>query len=130
VKGNPRVRRLAVSATILVVLLVLLAASSGRERGAEVVVPPVPQAPASVVTARLPEDGPTVRAREGTVVRLVVEHDTIDEVRIDDLGLRAPVDRDLPAVLEFPADVAGRHEVVLRDAGRRVGTVVVQAGGV
>jgi hypothetical protein len=58
-------------------------------------------------------------------VELEVMSDQADEVQIDDLGVAAPVQPDLPAELRFVADEAGRFPVTLRDSGKRLGTLEV-----
>jgi hypothetical protein len=83
---------------------------------------------AGVVEARLPARR-SVRARVGDVVQIDV-HATADDVaEVTSLGVSEPVGPGIPAQLVFDADQAGRFAVTLRDAGRRIGTVVVWAPG-
>jgi hypothetical protein len=84
---------------------------------------PPPAAP--TVRGTLPADG-TIEASVGDIVDLTVTADHPDEVQIFHLGLEAPVDTDLPGVLEFVADEPGRFAVTLRYSGERVGALVVR----
>jgi hypothetical protein len=121
-------RRVLFAAAILLALAALLSSLSPRERRA--VAPSRTQQEAAAerrartVSGRLPADK-VVRAREGNVVELEVMSEQADEVRIDDLGVSAPVQPDLPAELRFVADEAGRFPVTLRDSGERLGTLEV-----
>ena len=121
-------RRVLFAAAILLALAALLSSLSPRAQRA--VTPSRPQQgavaerPARTVSGRLPADK-VVRAREGSVVELEVTNPQADEVRIDDLGVSAPVEPDLPADLRFVADEAGRFPVTLRDSGERLGTLEV-----
>ena len=126
--GGLSPRRVLFAAAILLALAALLSSLSPRERRA--VAPSRTQQeaaverPARTVSGRLPADK-VVRAREGNVVELEVMSQQADEVRIDDLGVSAPVQPDLPAELRFVADEAGRFPVTLRDSGERLGTLEV-----
>ena len=91
-------------------------------------VEPAPLPAADVVVGRLPAPRP-VRARVGDVVRIEVAHDAADEVLVPALGLSEPVDRGIAAHLVFDADRAGRFPVVLRDAGKRLGTIDIRQAG-
>lgn len=81
--------------------------------------------PARTVTGRLPAKRP-VTATVGDVVRLSVSVTAADEAQIEPLAVQAPADPGVPAELEFVAATPGRFPVVLRDSGRRVGTLVVR----
>jgi hypothetical protein len=123
------------SILLFVALLLLIAALASviAPRGGNVVgrsttQPPQLAAPppaARTVTGQLPADR-TVEATVGDIVELTVTADHPDEVQIFDLGLQAPVDADLPGVLQFVADEPGRFAVTLRDSGQRVGVLVVR----
>jgi hypothetical protein len=121
-------RRVLFAAAILLALAALLSSLSPRERRA--VAPSRTQQeaeaerPARTVSGRLPADK-VVRVREGNVVELEVMSRQADEVRIDELGVSAPVQPDLPAELRFVADEAGRFPVTLRNSGERLGTLEV-----
>ena len=121
-------RRVLVAAAVLLALAALLSSLSPRTQRAVAPSRPQPDAgagrPARTVSGRLPADK-VVRAREGSVVELQVTNPQADEVRIDDLGVSAPVQPDLPADLRFVADEAGRVPVTLRDSGQRLGTLEV-----
>jgi hypothetical protein len=123
------------SILLFVALLLLIAALAsviapreGNVVGRSTTQPPqlAPPPPAArTVTGQLPADG-TVEATVGDVVDLTVTADHPDEVQIFDLGLQAPVDADLPGVLQFVADQPGRFAVTLRYSGERVGVLVVR----
>jgi hypothetical protein len=123
------------SILLFVALLLLIAALAsviapreGNVVGRSTTQPPqlAPPPPAArTVTGQLPADG-TVEATVGDVVDLTVTADHPDEVQIFDLGLQAPVDADLPGVLQFVADEPGRFAVTLRYSGERVGVLVVR----
>jgi hypothetical protein len=83
-----------------------------------------PSPAAGTIKGTLPADG-TIDATVGDIVELTVTADHPDVVQIFGLGLRAPVDRDLPGVLQFVADQPGRFAVTLRYSGERVGVLVV-----
>jgi len=126
--GGLSPRRVLFAAAILLALAALLSSLSPREQRA--VTPTRSQQDAAAerlartVSGRLPADK-VVRAREGSVVELEVMSPQADEVQIDDLGVSAPVQPDLPAELRFVADEAGRFPVTLRDSGERLGTLEV-----
>ena len=126
--GSLSPRRVLFAAAILLALAALLSSLSPREQRA--VSPSRPQQDAAAgqrartVSGRLPADK-VVRAREGNVVNLEVMSRQADEVEVDDLGVSAPVQPDLPAQLHFVAEEAGRFPVTLRDSGERVGTLEV-----
>ena len=126
--GSLSPRRVLFAAAVLLALAALLSSLSPRERRAVAPSPSQPdvraERPARTVSGRLPADK-VVRAREGSVVELEVMSDQADEVQIDDLGVAAPVQPDLPAELRFVADEAGRFPVTLRDSGKRLGTLEV-----
>jgi hypothetical protein len=119
---------------VAVLLLIAALASVIAPREGNVAGPSATQTPhaasappptARTVTGRLPADG-TVEATEGDIVDLTVTADHPDEVQIFDLGLQAPVDADLPGVLQFVADEPGRFAVTLSYSGERVGVLVVR----
>jgi hypothetical protein len=68
-----------------------------------------------------------VVVREGELVRLTVRANEIDNVSVMDKIL--PVEGDSPAVFELLADPPGSYAITLLESGRRVGTLVVRAGG-
>ncbi|MCW3048403.1 MAG: hypothetical protein JWO74_2687 [Solirubrobacterales bacterium] len=123
------------SILLFVALLLLIAALAsviaprdGNMVGPSTTQPPqlaAPTGPARTVTGQLPADG-TVEATVGDIVQLTVIADHPDVVQIFDLGVQAPVDFDLPGVLEFVADEPGRFAVTLRYSGARVGVLVVR----
>lgn len=88
----------------------------------------VGSSPANVVEAALPPKR-EVRAEIGDVVTVRVRGEATDEVEIVELGVREPVEPDLPAELTFVADRTGRFAITLRDAGDRVGTVLIRPAG-
>jgi hypothetical protein len=70
-----------------------------------------------------------VRAKVGDVVQIDVRATTDDVAEVTALGVSEPVGPGIPARLVFDADQAGHFAVTLRDAGRRIGTIVVRAAG-
>jgi hypothetical protein len=120
---------LFVAALLLIAALAsVIAPRDGNVAGPSTTQPPQLAAPppaAPTITGTLPADG-SIEATLGDVVDLTVTADHPDEVQIFDLGLRAPVDTDLPGVLEFVADQPGRFAVTLRYSGERVGVLVVR----
>lgn len=122
-------RRLLVFALVFLLFTTLVSAIApvpDDERATKP--PPVRNPPPAVeATGELPADE-TVRARVGDVVVLRVQAPAADVVRIDALGLDADTSPELPARLEFVAAQEGRFPVVLEQAGRRVGTLVVTGG--
>jgi hypothetical protein len=93
---------------------------------------PTPRAPAAAPKAvRATLSGASdraarsVTARLGDQVQLVVTAPDIDAVALGDLDT-APVEPGLPARFDLLADERGRFPVVLLNAGRRVGTLVVR----
>jgi len=127
-------RRFLIFAALLIVLSTVVSAvgTEQRRRSADRRAPTtLPAAPpatsvAPVVAARMPRKGP-VRARVGDVVRLTVRSRVSDTVVLPALAIEGPVDRGVPARLVFVAQQAGRFAVVLRDAGKPVGMLVVRA---
>jgi hypothetical protein len=120
---------------VAALLLIAALASVIAPRQRTVVGPPTttqppqlsaPSPAARTITGSLPADG-TIDATVGDIVQLTVTADHPDEAQIFDLGLHAPVDFDLPGVLEFVADQAGRFAVTLRYSGERVGVLVVRS---
>jgi hypothetical protein len=120
---------LFVAALLLIAALAsVIAPREGNLAGPTTPQPPqlaAPPSAAPTVTGILPADG-TIEATVGDVVDLTVTADHPDVVQIFDLGLQAPVDADLPGVLEFAADQQGRFAVTLRYSGERVGVLVVR----
>jgi hypothetical protein len=124
------------SILLFVALLLLIAALASviAPRGNNVPGPSATQTPhvgagpppaARTVTGQLPADG-TVEATVGDIVELTITADHPDQAQIFDLGLRVPVDADLPGRLQFVADQPGRFAVTLRYSGQRVGVLVVR----
>jgi hypothetical protein len=124
------------SILLFVALLLLIAALASviAPRESKVAGPSATQTPhvaaapppsARTVTGHLPADR-TIDATVGDIVELIVTADHPDQVQIFDLGLRAPVEADLPGMLQFVADEPGRFAVTLRYSGRRVGVLVVR----
>jgi FtsP/CotA-like multicopper oxidase with cupredoxin domain len=124
------------SILLFVAALLLIAALASviapRQRtvvGPSTTQPPQLAAPspaARTITGSLPADA-RIDATVGDIVQLTVTADHPDEAQIFDLGLDAPVDFDLPGVLEFVADQPGRFAVTLRYSGERVGVLVVRS---
>jgi hypothetical protein len=123
-------RRVILFVVSLVVLAAIVSAIAPRGNDATDTAPVVPgegpAAPAApVVDASMPRKAP-VAARVGDVVQLRVANDAADVVQIPALGLEEPVEEGLDATLVFDADRAGRFPVVLRESGRRIGTLAVK----
>jgi hypothetical protein len=126
-------RRLMLFVVLLLVIGAMASATVPRERRAPAEPSPLPApaqlAPAAgVVQARLPAKR-SVRATVGDVLRIDVRSGTDDVAEVPALGVSEPVGPGIPAELVFDADHPGRFPVTLRDAGRRIGTVVVRAAG-
>ncbi len=115
---------------VLVVVAAVVSAIAPRERDVTDRAPVVSEAPAApaapVVSASLPRTA-EVRARVGDVVQLRVRNDAADVVQLPALGLEEPVEAGLDARLVFDADREGTFAVVLRETGKRVGTVTIAA---
>jgi hypothetical protein len=125
-------RRLLLFVVLLLVIGAMASATVPRERRAPAQ-PPLPATPqrepaAGGVEAKLPATR-SVRATVGDIVRLDVRANADDVAEVASLGVSEPVGPGIPAQLVFDADHAGRFAVTLRDAGRRIGTVVVRAAG-
>jgi hypothetical protein len=125
-------RRILLFVVLLLVIGAMASATVPREHQAPVQ-PPLPTTPevepaAGVVEAKLPARR-SVRAKVGEVVRIDVPATAEDVAEVASLGVAEPVGPDIPAQLVFDADQPGRFPVTLRDAGRRIGTVVVRAAG-
>jgi hypothetical protein len=125
-------RRLLLFVVLLLVIGAVASATVPRERRAPAP-PPSPSLPqaepaAGVVRAQLPAKR-SVRAKVGDIVRIDVRSARDDTAEVLSLGVSEPVGPDIPAELVFDADHAGRFPVTLRDAGRRIGMVVVNAAG-
>lgn len=120
-------RRAMLVAAGFLLALAFVSALTPRQEAERAVKPPagaaVPVPPAESEGV-LPRDG-TVNARVGEVVRIEVRADVTDDAEIEDLGIRAPVEPDLPAQLEFVADRAGEFPVTLRAEGDKLGVVRV-----
>ena len=84
--------------------------------------------PAPTVRGRMPARRP-LTAAVGDVVDLSVSMTEADEAQIEPLAVQAPGEPAMPAQLQFVAASPGRFAVVLRDSGRRVGTLVVRRAG-
>jgi hypothetical protein len=125
-------RRLLLFVVLLLVIGAVASATVPRERRAPAQ-PPLPATPqrtpaAGVVEAKLPAKR-SVRAEVGDVVQIDVRARADDVAEVASLGVSEPVGPGIPAQLVFDADQPGRFAVTLRDAGRRIGTVVVRAAG-
>jgi hypothetical protein len=68
-----------------------------------------------------------VRARAGDTIRLAVRGDTLDTVELKGLDEIDPLTPEAPARFEFLAESPGEHPIVLLDADRRVGLLVIGA---
>jgi hypothetical protein len=124
-------RRILLFVVLLLLIGAIASATVPREQRAPVQPPPAtpqPESPAGVVEAKLPAKR-SVRATVGDVVRLDVRATADDVAEVASLGVSEPVGPEIPAQLVFDADQPGRFSVTLRDAGRRIGTVVVRAAG-
>jgi hypothetical protein len=125
-------RRLLLFVVLLLVIGAMASATVPRERREpqQAPLPPTPQVEpaAGAVEAKLPAKR-SVRATVGDVVRIDVRAKADDTAEVDALGVSEPVGPGIAAQLVFDADQAGRFAVTLRDAGRRIGTVVVRAAG-
>lgn len=124
-------RRLAWTASLLILVVVVAASFSAREaQRTQAVAPPAgaqQSAPAPVAEGRLPADK-VVRARVGDVVSVQVTSAQPDTATVDALGVSAPTSSDVPGTLEFVASSPGRYPVALEDSGTSAGTIVVSAG--
>jgi hypothetical protein len=125
-------RRIVLFVVLLLVIGAIASATVPREQRAPVQ-PPPPATPqlepaAGVVEAKMPAKR-SVRAKVGDVVRIDVRATADDVAEVASLGVSEPVGPEIPAQLVFDADQPGRFSVTLRDAGRRIGTVVVRAAG-
>jgi hypothetical protein len=125
-------RRLLLFVVLLIVVGAIADATVPRERPAPAPAPqPTPaelQPSAGVVRARLPARH-SVRATVGDVVQIDVRAGTDDVAQVASLGVSEPVGPGIPAQLVFDADHAGRFAVMLRDARRRIGTLVIRPAG-
>ncbi len=125
-------RRLLLFLVLLVVIGAVASAIAPRDQR----LPPPPPEPApaqlapaaGAVEAKLPSKR-SVRAKVGDVVRIDVRAKTDDVAEVASLGISEPVGPGIAAQLVFDADQAGHFPVTLRDAGRRIGTIVVRASG-
>jgi hypothetical protein len=68
-----------------------------------------------------------ILARVGDQVSITVRAQHIDTVGLGDLDSE-PVEPGLPAHFDLLADTAGSYPLVLLQAGRRIGTLVVRQG--
>jgi hypothetical protein len=126
-------RRILLFVVLLLLIGAMASATVPRDEQRAPVQPPLPATPqleatAGVVEAKLPAKR-SVRAKVGDVVRIDVRATADDVAEVASLGVSEPVGPGIPAQLVFDADHAGRFAVTLRDAGRRIGTVVVRAAG-
>jgi FtsP/CotA-like multicopper oxidase with cupredoxin domain len=123
------VRRITLAACALFLVVVVAASFADREtKRTQAEAPPTTIAtgpPAPVVRGRLPDDK-TVTARVGDAVAIEVRTEEPDDASIPKLGVEAPTSSDVPGVLEFVASQAGRYPVVLINADKPIGTVVVE----
>jgi hypothetical protein len=141
-------RRLLVLVAVLMGLTALAAslappppAQRGRSPSAPSATPtPHPAATPAPAAGTAPEPGATVRARisasrsavprdvraaEGDLVDLVVSGDVVDTVEIPGQAVLEPIDPDSPALVQLYADTPGRFPILLLDANRRIGTLLV-----
>src|SRR5690348_8831325 len=126
-------RRLLLFVVLLLVIGAMASATVPRDLRGPAAPPPLPATPQlepapGTVTGRLPAKH-SVRAKVGDVVQIDVRASTDDVAEVPSLGVSEPVGPGIAAQLVFDADQAGRFPVTLRDAGRRIGTVVVRAAG-
>jgi hypothetical protein len=126
-------RRLMLFVVLLLLIGAMASATVPRERRAPVERAPLPPPPqlepaAGVVQGRMPAKR-SVRANVGDVVRIDVRAGADDVAQVLSLGVSEPVGPGIPGQLVFDADHPGRFPVTLRDAGRRIGTVVVRPAG-
>ena len=125
-------RRLLLFVLLLLVIGAIASATVPRERR-EPQQSPLPATPqvepaAGAVEAKLPAKR-SVRAKVGDVVQIDVRATADDVAEVTSLGVSEPVGPGIPAQLVFDADQPGHFAVTLRDARRRIGTVVVRAAG-
>jgi len=76
----------------------------------------------TIITAENPT---RVTVREGQQVELTVRGSEVDSVMV--LDEIEPIEEESPAVFEILADEPGEYPIVLLDADRQVGTLVVRA---
>lgn len=119
--------RLGVYVVLLLLAVVLLSSSPSEEEAVPGAVKTPGTRVAERVTAELPA-GEAVRVPAGAIVGLRVRADEADEAEIIDLGISWPVGGGIEGTTEFVAARPGRYPVTLRDAGERVGTLVVTGG--
>jgi plastocyanin len=129
-------RRLLILVSALLGLALVAAALAPQQRPAPVPAAPAPQAaegapPAGRELALTIRDRPgqapaRLHARVGDTVRLTVHSAGPDTVSVDGLTDAVPVEADAPAELEHFADAPGRYRIVLDEAQRRLGTLLVR----
>ena len=66
-----------------------------------------------------------VRARAGDTIRLSVRGDLLDAVELQGLDEIEPVEPDSAARFEFLAESPGNHAIMLLDAHRRIGVLMI-----
>jgi hypothetical protein len=66
-----------------------------------------------------------ISARVGDHLSITVRDESVDSVALGDLDVE-PVEPGVPAHFDLLADDAGSYPLVLVDAGRRIGTLVVR----
>jgi hypothetical protein len=66
-----------------------------------------------------------VRARAGDTIQLMVRGDVLDAVELQGLDEIEPVEPGSPARFEFLAEGPGEHAILLQEADRRVGLLVI-----
>ena len=123
-------RRLMLFVVLLLLIGAMASATVPRERRAQVERAPMPapaqlEPAAGAVEGRMPAKR-SLRAKVGDVVRIDVRSATDDVAQVLSMGVSEPVGPGVPSQLVFDADHPGRFSVTLRDAGRRIGTVVVR----
>jgi hypothetical protein len=125
--------RLLAFAALLFVMAAIAAAIAPApvERNEQRPAPVAPgHTPAQTVRAQLPGPGGrvvTLHPRAGDVVELRVTSREIDDVVIEGLDIREPVDETSPAILNFIADRQGSYDVRLDRQEKLVGTLDVRS---
>jgi plastocyanin len=133
-------RRILILMAVLLGFTALVTALAPRptrtpERGAESASPtrePAPPTTTSrVVTQTVDATAGArparVRARAGDTIRLAVHGDVLDTVELQGLDEIDALEPSAPARFEFLAESPGEHPIVLMDADRRVGLLVIKA---
>jgi hypothetical protein len=142
-------RRLLLLVAVLMGLTALAASIAPRDSGPSDAGTPAPGRPGTVeptVTPALKPAAPApeedvieetlsaapgasplrVRARPGQILQLQVEGALFDEVIVGGLEQEEAISPEAPAYFELYMDRTGRFPITLRDAGRRLGEIVVR----